>query len=61
MVGAHTKSKQNFVTAPLRFGTRREEEELASRAYKLAPRLFELHDVCGPSRGRAALGTATHA
>jgi len=44
MVGAHTKSKQNFITAPLRFGTRREEEELASRAYNLLADL-ELQDV----------------
>ncbi len=35
MVGAHSKSKQNFVTAPLRLGTRREEHRIARRAYEI--------------------------
>jgi len=35
MVGAHSSSKQNFVTAPLRLGTRREERRLATQAYEI--------------------------
>ena len=35
MVGAHSSSKQNFLTAPLRLGTRREEHRLATRAYEI--------------------------
>mgnify|MGYP000558696440 CR=1 FL=1 len=35
MTGAHAATKQNFVTAPLRIGTRREEREMASSAYDL--------------------------
>jgi branched-chain amino acid transport system ATP-binding protein len=35
MVGSHTASRQNFVTAPLRIGTRREERRLATRAYEI--------------------------
>lgn len=34
-VGAHTKSKQNFFTAPLRIGTRREENRLGARAFEI--------------------------
>jgi branched-chain amino acid transport system ATP-binding protein len=35
MVGSHSESKQNFVTAPLRIGTRREEHELSRQAYTI--------------------------
>jgi branched-chain amino acid transport system ATP-binding protein len=35
MVGAHSISRQNFVTAPLRLGTRREERKLATKAYEI--------------------------
>jgi branched-chain amino acid transport system ATP-binding protein len=35
MVGGHSISKQNFVTAPLRLGTRREERRLATSAYAI--------------------------
>ena len=35
MVGAHSWSHQNFVTAPLRLGTRREERRLATRAFEI--------------------------
>ena len=35
MVGAHPLSKQNFATAPLRIGTRREERRLATQAYDI--------------------------
>jgi branched-chain amino acid transport system ATP-binding protein len=44
MVGAHSKSKQNFVTAPLRMGTRREENRLATSSYEILTAL-ELDDV----------------
>ena len=44
MVGAHSWSHQNFVTAPLRLGTRREENKLASRAYEILADL-NLSDV----------------
>ena len=44
MVGAHAASKQNFVTAPLRLGTRREERRLAIRAYEILDDL-DLADV----------------
>ncbi len=33
MVGAHTDSKANFITAPLRIGVRKEERELRERAW----------------------------
>jgi branched-chain amino acid transport system ATP-binding protein len=39
MVGAHTKSKAKAVTSALRLGTRREEKELATRAYDLLDQL----------------------
>ena len=39
MVGAHASSKQNFLTAPLRLGTRREENRLATRAYEILDNL----------------------
>ncbi|ADP81262.1 ABC transporter ATP-binding protein [Pseudofrankia inefficax] len=32
MIGAHSSSRQNWLSAPLRFGTRREETRLRSRA-----------------------------
>jgi branched-chain amino acid transport system ATP-binding protein len=35
MVGAHSSTKQNFLTAPLRLGTRREENRVATRAYEI--------------------------
>lgn len=35
MVGAHTSSRQNFVTAPLRLGTRREERKLSVQAWEI--------------------------
>ena len=44
MVGAHSSSKQNFITAPLRLGTRREERRLATRAYEILADL-DLADV----------------
>jgi len=44
MVGSHSASKQNFVTAPLRIGTRREERRLAMRAYEIL-RDLDLADV----------------
>ena len=38
-VGAHIKTKANFVTAPLRLGTRREERESSIRAYEILSEL----------------------
>jgi branched-chain amino acid transport system ATP-binding protein len=35
MVGAHSKGHANFVTAPLRIGVRREDRDLARKAYGL--------------------------
>jgi branched-chain amino acid transport system ATP-binding protein len=35
MVGAHPRTKQNFITAPLRIGTRREERESSQRAFAI--------------------------
>ena len=39
MVGAHTASRQNFLTAPLRLGTRKEERELSLKAYSILEEL----------------------
>jgi branched-chain amino acid transport system ATP-binding protein len=39
MVGAHSGTKANFVTAPLRLGTRREERETAVRSFELLQQL----------------------
>jgi branched-chain amino acid transport system ATP-binding protein len=44
MVGAHTSSRQNFVTAPLRLGTRREERKLSVQAWEILEDL-QLTDV----------------
>jgi branched-chain amino acid transport system ATP-binding protein len=44
MVGAHTKSKGNAVSAALRIGSRREERRIALRAYELLTEL-DLADV----------------
>jgi len=38
-VGAHIKTKANFVTSPLRLGTRREERESSIRAYEILSEL----------------------
>ena len=39
MVGAHSNTKANFVTAPLRLGTRGEERKTAVRCFELLQRL----------------------
>jgi branched-chain amino acid transport system ATP-binding protein len=39
MVGSHSGTRANFVTAPLRLGTRREERATAVRAFELLQRL----------------------
>ena len=39
MVGAHSGTRANFVTAPLRLGTQREEREVAVRSFELLQRL----------------------
>jgi branched-chain amino acid transport system ATP-binding protein len=39
MVGTHAGTKANFVTAPLRLGTRREERATAVRSFELLQRL----------------------
>jgi branched-chain amino acid transport system ATP-binding protein len=39
MVGAHKEYKANFVTAPLRLGTRREERKYAIKAYEMLEEL----------------------
>ena len=44
MVGAHTRSKGNAISAALRIGSRREERRVAMRAYELLDEL-ELADV----------------
>jgi branched-chain amino acid transport system ATP-binding protein len=43
-VGAHIKTKANFLTAPLRLGTRQEERESSIRAYEILSEL-DLADV----------------
>ena len=43
-VGAHTKSKANFINSPLRLGTRAEERAMSIRAYELLAEL-DLADV----------------
>jgi branched-chain amino acid transport system ATP-binding protein len=51
MVGAHSRTKANFVTAPLRLGTRREERETARRAYELLEQLDLAHVAFQPAAG----------
>jgi branched-chain amino acid transport system ATP-binding protein len=51
MVGAHSESKQNFITAPLRIGTRREERKLAAKAYDILADLDLAHVAFRPAAG----------
>jgi branched-chain amino acid transport system ATP-binding protein len=55
MVGAHSGMKANFVTAPLRLGTRGEERRTAVKAFELLQRLdleqYAFHPAGGLSFG----------
>lgn len=51
MVGAHPGTKANFVTAPLRLGTRGEERRMAVRAYELLDELGLAEFAFQPAAG----------
>lgn len=51
MVGAHAHTKANFVTAPLRLGTRREERATAVAAFELLDRLGLAQVAFQPAAG----------
>jgi branched-chain amino acid transport system ATP-binding protein len=51
MVGAHSKMKANFVTAPLRLGTRGEERRTAVRCFELLQRLGLAEVAFQPASG----------
>jgi len=56
MVGAHSRMSANFVTAPLRLGTRGEERRTAIRAFELLLRL-DLADVAFQPAAGLPFGT----
>ena len=56
MVGAHSGMKANFVTAPLRFGTRQEERHCAVMSFELLQRL-DLADVAFQPAAGLPFGT----
>ncbi len=51
MVGAHTRTKQNVLTAPLRIGTRREEQRLREEAYQILTDLDLAEHAFKPAAG----------
>ena len=51
MVGAHSGTRANFVTAPLRLGTRREERRVAVRSFELLQRLGLAEVAFHPAAG----------
>ena len=51
MVGAHSGTRANFVTAPLRLGTRREERRVAVRSFELVQRLGLAEVAFHPAAG----------
>jgi branched-chain amino acid transport system ATP-binding protein len=51
MVGAHARTRANFVTAPLRLGTRREERAVAVEAFELLDRLGLAEVAFQPAAG----------
>jgi branched-chain amino acid transport system ATP-binding protein len=51
MVGAHSKMKANFITAPLRLGTRGEERRTAVRCFELLQRLGLAEVAFQPAAG----------
>ena len=56
MVGDHSNSKQGFLTAALRIGTRKEEKDLKSRAYAALQEL-ELEQYAFNPAGGLSFGT----
>ena len=56
MVGSHSGTRANFVTAPLRLGTRGEERRTAVRAFELLQRLG-LQDVAFQPAAGLPFGT----
>ncbi|NNE74367.1 MAG: ABC transporter ATP-binding protein [Acidimicrobiales bacterium] len=51
MVGAHTRSKQSVLSAPFRFGTRREENRLREEAYAILADLDLAEHAFKPAAG----------
>lgn len=51
MVGLHTRTKANFLTAPLRLGTRKEERETEERAYAVLQELDLAQHAFHPAAG----------
>jgi branched-chain amino acid transport system ATP-binding protein len=51
MVGLHTRTKANFITAPLRLGTRKEERETEERAYAVLQELGLAQHAFHPAAG----------
>jgi branched-chain amino acid transport system ATP-binding protein len=56
MVGSHSKMKANYITAPLRLGTRGEERRTAVQAYELLLRL-DLGDIAFQPASGLPFGT----
>ncbi len=51
MVGAHTRSKQNFLSAALRIGTRRDERRLSTKAWDILEELDLVEVAHHPAAG----------
>src|SRR5215211_3131563 len=51
MVGSHARTKANFVTAPLRLGTRAEERQMAVQSFELLERLGLAEVAFQPAAG----------